>query len=337
MNERGEDHHRRSYIITFDLPEKVKLFQAIGLKVPNQNDPFFSETKEQTMRLFEEIFPEVEVRGIDMSDLAADIIAKAMSIQTTHFQDAIIVSTCPEITILRNGASFSLQINRLIDSQGNILGIGPRPGAQAIESQINSLVPYAKSRQVILVEDGSFTGKTLSYVLSLLNNKGINVSAVVIGFVFQKAKDVIRQNFAGDVFDIEQIENPIDWMPDHDFYPFIPGGGRVIGWRWQDEAMPIYSRSGLTYSIPYLAQFCPITDWASIPAKDCWRVSRFFLQKSYELFTAIHELNGRHELTIGDLTRTMPKVSAPAQLNDGYLLSPDTKVRDYLWGLISET
>jgi hypothetical protein len=338
MNEKDEVHHphRRSYIITFDLPEKVKLFRTIGLKVPDANDPFFLETKEQTISLFEKIFPDTIIRGIEMNDLAADIISKAMSIQATHFQDAIIVSTCPEITNLRNGASFSLQINRIIDFQGNILGIGPRPGIESIESQINALAPYAKGRQVILVEDGSFTGKTLSYVVNLLKSKGIDVTAVVIGFVFQKAKDVIRQSFPGDIFDIEQVDNLIDWMPDHDFYPFIPNNGRVIGFRWQDEVMPIYSHSGLTFSVPYLAHFCPITDWASIPAKDCWQVSLFFLQKTYELFTAICNLNNRRDLTIGELSAILPKVSVPIQMDGGHLSTPDLKIKDYLWSLISE-
>lgn len=329
-------HHRPKYILTFDLAEKVQLFRSIGLEVPPINDPFFSKTREQTLQLFERIFPGIEICGINMSDLATKILAAAMLHQTPILHNTIIVSTCPEITALQPGAAYALHLNRLIDGDGKIIGIGPRPGTAPIDTQISELARYAQGHQVILVEDGSFSGTTLAYIIDKLQKKGLRVSAVVIGFAFQKAKDVLSQSFNVEVIAVEHVDGLVDWMPDHDFYPMVPNNGRVIGLRWLDEALPVYNENGMTFSVPYLEYFCPISDWASIPEKDKWLVSRFFARKTYDLFVLIHRLSNRQDITIGELTAILPRVSAPIRIKGGRLISANTKILEYLHDLLKE-
>lgn len=253
-----------------------------------------------------------------------------MSLQNTHMRNAIIVSTCPEITALRNGAALSLNINRLVDYDGKILGIGPRPGTESISAQIEHIANYAHDRQVILVEDGSFTGKTLRYILEMLQNKHVRVSAVVLGFVFQNAREIIREGFNGEIFDIEKVDGIIDWMPDHDFMPFVPSNGRVIGHRCSGELLPIYDQDGLTQCVPYLDGFCPLTDWAGIPAEGCREITEFFISATYELFEIISFLNDSRILTIGDLAGTLPRVSIPFSLYGQPTVTKDTPILGFL-------
>lgn len=43
-------HHRPSYILTFDLPEKVQFFRTLGLEVPQVDDPIFKDIRGKAIR-----------------------------------------------------------------------------------------------------------------------------------------------------------------------------------------------------------------------------------------------------------------------------------------------
>ncbi|MEI6288334.1 MAG: phosphoribosyltransferase [bacterium] len=343
LEEEGPDHHHpmkmRQYILTVDLGEKMQLFSTLGLNVPAPEATIFVDAWQTLKHELDNILsPTAEVLVMSTKSLARDIVSKVSrcqsNLQSRAMREAFVVSTCPEIANLRGGAS--LQINRLIDQQGEILGIGPRPGAMPIRDQLSAIAKMAEGRPVILMEDGSFTGGTMCFILEEMKKHHIKVMAVVIGLLFSAAKQEIAKVFDGEVIVCEEkIEDPVEWMPDHDFFPFTPNSGRVFGISWCGELMPLYSRDGATFCAPYLLPFSPISKWASIPEEKSIQFSRVCLQLTRKIFQYLCDCNNR-QLTIGEIIDTSPRVSIPICVGQKYLPHSDALILDYFKDCIEE-
>jgi hypothetical protein len=247
-----DDHHwikekaKKSYFLTRSLGEKFQRFSALGLKVPAPDAKIFvvDTINELINKLNSVLAPTANVTVRAQKDMAEDIIAKAsrfkLGQRSNIFQDTFSVSTCPEIANLRDGGS--LYINRIIDDSGEVIGIGPRPGASSIEDQFSAICNIAEGRPIIIIEDGSFTGGTMKFILQEMNKREIKVNALVIGLVFPKAQKELSGVFDGEIIACDDADNYLDWMPDHDFFPFTPGSGRVFGLSWRGNPIPLYSR-----------------------------------------------------------------------------------------------
>ncbi|HLD28610.1 MAG TPA: hypothetical protein VJB67_03265 [Patescibacteria group bacterium] len=320
-----EDHHR-TYILTFDLGPKIRLLRTEGLKTPDQNDPFFLELKDEIERRIQGFFPDATIKSVTTEDLADEIMSQAVH-QKTLLREAEIVSTCLELAILRRG--HSIEINRIVDQAGQIIGLGPRPSYPCLDEQIHSINAVSNSRPLVLVEDGSFTGSTLIHILDKLEGQRMSVAAIVIGFAFPKALEAVQARFEGEVVVVEPMEEFIDWMPDHDFFPFTPNCGRVLGMSWNGTNLPFYTHNGASYAVPYLIPFCPMTRWTSIPEDYIYDFSMFCLQQTLKLFELIGRLSGE-PVTIGQLMDVRPKISIPVPIGGSGLPRLNARVVDFL-------
>jgi hypothetical protein len=316
----------KTYILTCALGSKVKAIRQLGLKTPGERDPFFTEFQTEMVKRIENSVPGCEVMMLPMDELADTILSKALSLKS-KLKEALVVSSCAEIAVPRRGCI--LEINRLVDEKGEILGLGPRPGTIPLNQQIGHISRVCDGRSVVLMEDGSFTGSTLSFIIDEFAKFDTRIAAVVVGFIFPAAKEKILNKLQGDLVEIAVVNDIVDWMPDYDFVPFVPNCGRPLGVKLAKNVYPFYSLEGASYSFPYLSTFAPISDWASIPKLSARAFSLFCLQKTLELFELLEKTNNA-EIKIGDLVSIMPRISVPICVGDIAFPKLDTGVTEYL-------
>lgn len=331
---------QREYVITSDLENQIQKFSKapVSLRVPPRGDRVYTDFQNGLVKHIEASMPSASIHTISMDDLSDEILREAMR-KKSLIKDAFIVSTCSEIATPRHGCV--LEINRIYDAYGQFLGLGPRPDHSKIDGQISSIMNAANGAPIVLVEDGAFSGGTLKYVMEKLHRKCVKVAAVVVGFCFPAAHQLLNDcfaniNFEGDFVTIEEIDTPIDWMPDHDFFPFAPNCGRIYGIK-HGESEPVPYRepaancSYLSFSFPYLQPFGDPENWATIPKHRVNSLSQFCLNSAIELFRQMETLN-RKTLTISDIVGTCPRTSVPIDIGTPRFPGPETSVVQYLCG-----
>jgi hypothetical protein len=157
----------------------------------------------------------------------------------------------------------------------------------------------------------------------------VEVAGVVVGICFPSAADNLRKLFNGNLMVVEKTQEPIEWMPDHDFLPFIPNCGRVFGQMFGDEGMPFYNHEGISFSFPYILPFGNPNKWASIPQQHTYNFSLFCLEQALGIFKHLDKLNDR-QLTIHDLSGSAPRVSMPMSCGDDRLPEVDMPISSFL-------
>lgn len=308
------DHHQQTYVLTCDLPQKVRLFEDIGLVTPPTDDQFFIELKRGLSERLQSVLGTTKVRIIEMDDLAGQILKSANKKQRS-VQSSEIVSTCFEIAMRRRG--HTLEINRIVDVEGKIIGMGARPGCKPVEAQFDTLKQACHDKPIVVVEDGSFTGSTMRFIIEACKKRNIPVACIVLGFAFPNAISHIQEVYTGEIITIEDGSSFVDWMPDHDFFPYIPNCGRILGFGANGRAFPYYNAQGIPYAVPYIRPFSPMSEWTSIPKEACDAISTFCKKKVRELFGMLEDLNKRH-LTVADLKDLTPRVTIPVCIGNQY-------------------
>jgi hypothetical protein len=297
---------RGTYVVTYDVASRLQAFRSRNLLVPSQDDPLFGVFHLSLFKEIQQALPGITIETIEMSELRRKIWDQVESRLTDPSQQ-VVLSTCLEIADSNpKSEGLLLNINRLFDANGEMLGHGPRPGFNHLDQQYEDLVAKIRGRSIILIEDGAFTGGTIRSVLQELNSRGLKVTAVIIGFCCTRAKVVLRDVFEGELVIVNPIENLIDWIPDHDLFPFIPNCGRVLGEHTSQGFMPVLTAEGFSCAYPYILPFGKIEQWASLPTEGARDLSRLCLDTSIKLFSRVGP-----EITIGELLRINPRVSLP--------------------------
>ena len=281
------------YILTQTLFEHLNSFKRVGLKIPHRT--LIDEIEEGLAALIRKSFDgsKFALETINFGEFCDEIISSARDIKT-RMPDAVIVSTTPMISYETSGICVGL--SRLIDMDGNIISVGSRAGSDSVERQIESIAERISGRRVIILEDGSFTGGTLCYMLDKLSGTGAKVEAIVMGILFPDAKERLAKSFKGELVHKYQFEKPYDWMPSHDFFPFIPNSGRVIGTQVGDSLIPAHMFDHSTLSKPYILPYGELGEWAGLThmqRKQLLELSIFCLSGAIRIFEEMEKLNDR--------------------------------------------
>lgn len=325
MSSTQEDRHG-TYVVTYDVASRLQAFRPKTNTILRPDDQLFERFHMSLFQKVQQALPGITIDTIEMSELRRKIWEQVESRITDLGQQAVL-STCPEIADLNpKSEGLLLNINRLFNTDGQLIGHGPRPGFEPLEKQYDDLAKKIVGRSVVLIEDGAFSGGTLRYVLQELNSRGITVTAIIIGFCCTRAKFVLGNFFKGELVIVHPIENLLDWIPDHDLIPFIPNCGRVLGEASSDGFMPVRSAEGFSLAYPYILPFGKIEEWASLPIVGAEDLSRLCLETSIELFGRVCP-----EMTIGELLRANPRVSLPIEIGAHEVLpSLETTVCSFL-------
>lgn len=319
------------YLLTLALKEKLASLKLTGLQVPASILDLAVRTQKELVEKIKKCLPTLEIKAVSLQDLSEEILIKAQTAGNSAMENAFIVSTCPEIAHPAHGQA--LEINRITDIHGKIIGLGPRPGFPSINDQIAAIVSASGKRPIVIMEDGAFTGHTLCDLINRFKKSGARVSAIILGYSFPEASDRIRQSLdGGELIVIDNDQQLVDWTPDYDFFPFLPNCGRVVGSSVNGSAYPFYTYDGYPRSIPYIFPYSPMPDWTGIRGDELemrW-LSDFCLQRSAEIFRLLEEANQR-QLTVKELRRTRPTVAVPYAVGDDlYAGVASVRIVDYL-------
>lgn len=323
----GNGNHKKLYLLTLDLGEKVEYLRHVGITTPDPHSSFFKDIQSDLKKNLQTALPsDVSVEAISMADLSDDILAKATSIAGDKL---LIVSTCPEIANPVKGNT--IQVNRIVDFEGNSLGLGPRPGSHSIHEQVVAIKKAAENQPVVIVEDGMFHGETMEFIIEELVKHGVKVASVVVGFTFPESQPTIKSILdRGIAFhSIEEFHNLLDWVPDHDFFPFVPSNGKVVGMKIKGDYLPFYSVDQASLSIPYLYGFCDMPKWTSLGNEPARVFTTACIRAAISLFMELEKLTGK-EIRATDLIHSKQRVSVPITTTQQMLPRADARVVSYL-------
>jgi hypothetical protein len=323
----NEDIRHGTYVVTYDVASRLQAFRPKSPTIPRPDDQLFECFHMSLFQKIQQTLPDISVDTIEMSELRRKIWEQVDGRVTDLGQQAVL-STCPEITDSNpKSEGLLLNINRLFNTDGQLIGHGPRPGFEPLNKQFDELAKKIAGRSVVLIEDGAFTGGTLRSVLQELNTRGITVTTIIVGFCCTRARFVLGHVFKGEFVIVHPIENLLDWIPDHDLIPFIPNCGRVLGESAPDHSfLPVRRSNGFNCAYPYILPFGKIEEWASLPIEGARELSKLCLDTSIEIFRRISP-----KMTVGELLRANPRVSIPIEIGGHQvLIDPNTGVVDFL-------
>lgn len=302
-----------TYVVTFDVASRLQAFRLGALTVPGRNDQLFRNFHRELFEKMRQALPGAYIHTIGMGKVRRRIWREVeRCIQSRSSQVAL--SACQEIADTSSKSEgLVLNINRLFNTEGEMIGHGPRPGFAPLEKQFEKLATQIAGRSVIVIDDGAFTGGTLRFILNRLNGLGLKITAVVIGFCCTRAYAVLKEAFVGELVIVDPLENLIDWIPDHDLIPFIPNCGRVLGELSQEGMMPVRTADGVSCAYPYILPFGKMEKWATVPAEGAQSLSKFCLDTSLEIFSRVGRHEG-HQITVGELIAACPRVSFPIEI-----------------------
>lgn len=182
-----------------------------------------------------------------------------------------------------------IDIARIVDSEGSNKGLGKRAGSPLLLSQFRELKNRGLTK-VALVDDVIFTGDLLERVSGVLETMGIEVPLIYAGIGISDGIEKLSTN-GRQVMCVKEYPEVIDEICERDFYPGVPLSGRLV----DDD----------NTGAPYVLPFGNPTEWASIPSESQVSFSRFCLDQTAKLFTAIEDVSNR-KITCLDIERKVP-------------------------------
>ncbi len=301
---------RGTYVVTYDVASRLQSFRAKGFAVPQQDDLLFERFHIGLFQKIQPALPSITIDTIEMNELRRKIWEQVDGRITDLSQQAVL-STCFEIADSNpKSEGLLLNINRLFNADGMMIGYGPRPGFDPLGTQLDELAEKIADRSVVLIEDGAFTGGTLKFVLHELESRNINVTSIIVGFCCNGSRTTVQDVFSGEIVMVHPIKDLIDWIPDHDLIPFSPNCGRVLGEKTSQGLMPVRTVEGFSCAYPYILPFGRIEEWASLPTGGTRDLSRFCLDTSIEIYSRMGP-----RITIRELLSRNPRVSLPIGIN----------------------
>lgn len=315
-----------TYVVTYDVANRIQSFRPKNILVPNQGNVLFGRFHQRLYEVMGRALSGVTIETIDMNQLRNEIW-RQVEVRVTDSLKQVVLSTCPEITDHHpKSEGLLLNINRLFDTAGKIIGYGPRPGFKPLQDQLDTLVTKIAGRSVVLIEDGAFTGGTMRFVIKELERRGVRVTTIVIGFCKNGSGDTVRNALNGELVIVHPIGDLLDWIADHDLIPFMPNCGRVLGEETSQGLMPVQRADGFSCAYPYILPFGKTDEWASLPADHAQELSRLCLDISIEMFGQLG-----HKRTVGEFLGSNPRVSMPIEIGAHLVPTPaDTEVVAFL-------
>ena len=300
---------KRQYIVTQTLAEVLRSLRATDINIPSASN--IARGEEVILSGIRSLTEgqNTEVVAISMAE-QCDKISAAVHKARKVVPTATIVSTAPLLSFENRG--ICVEMSRIVDLQGKLVGIGSRPGHPSVERQLAQHHQMIYEQPVIVAEDGSFTGSSLQYLLTKLQERKARIQAVVLGVLFPQAAEAIRKVYKGEIITCYDFNNPLDWMPSHDFVPFTPNAGRVVGFQLGANAFPHYLYGGTSICMPYVLPYGKPDEWAGLSADESALrgFSLMCLHLAHDLFAEMENINGK-DILISDIWDSRPRTSIP--------------------------
>lgn len=208
---------------------------------------------------------------------------------------------------------FRFSITRTADDKKR-----PRCGADSFEEQLQRLqekIPDIAAKKAIIVDDGIFSGGTITDTLRIIKELGVNITVgSVIGFI-GPAEGMQFNGFPTQILNLQ--ENLLDWIDIRDFGPY---GGKT---------MAASKNNKVGTAIPYLFPWSEGEDASLEMSPNLFVISKEMILAFRKLTQEFEIQEYGQPLRFRDLVRagfTMPvakdRTAVPISIND--------RVTDYL-------
>ena len=269
-----KDETINPYVVSADIYLLMKGWaDRKGFVLPKQS--FFSNLREKFSERMREMFSSFEL--VSETELV------------TGLEKLLCARGLPVISLDRaySSSSLNLEVSRVVDESGKIVGLKNRPGTPSIRDQVE-LIRQSGVQEVTLVDDVIFSGSLMKQIIECLEKEGIHIHLVCAGIGIDEGVKVI-ENVGCEVKCVRNYTKIIDEVCERDFYPGIPFSGRLLAGEYN-------------FSAPYVHPFGDPIGWASIPVEYAADFSRFCLLQTISLFEKVESCSGR-EVLCRDLER----------------------------------
>lgn len=265
---------KKPYIVSADIQTLLRPWaREKGFTMPNMQ--FFNQLRTDFSGKMKTIFPGFELVGEDELSLGLLKMVRKNNVFPVSL-DRVYYRSQP-----------CLDITRVVDNEGQSKGLGKRTDSPLLIRQFKELKKIGLTK-VALIDDVIFTGNLLERVSGVLERMGIAVAFIFAGIGIGGGIDRLSVN-GRKVFCVRKYPEVIDEICERDFYPGVPLSGRLLS---EDN----------NTGAPYILPFGNPVEWASIPPESQVSFSRFCLNQTVKLFSAIENASGR-EVTCEEIGR----------------------------------
>lgn len=310
--------YKKVYVVTQDLQHLMERWCANkGLRAPDSD--FFTLLNNRLKRHLQKYAFEKPVKG---HSVKVDLVQRERFVHLEKPKsDPSFWITLDDVYV--RGADFCIRETRIYDPNnfyGDDLGIGAAPGENPLSEQVDDCVrkyvEQGEPSEVILADDGTYSGGSIKKALSELNQKGIYVTEIrlafcTIGSLQEIEKYVIDHDkqcgikyWPGLV--VNRDISLMDWVCQRDFYLCVPRAGRTAGIvnSRKDPNLPRPEPKALIpeQGFSYLDHYGPIHEAGSIRQNER-PFSNQMVSDSIRLWQEIEKLNDNFRMTIGECPR----------------------------------
>lgn len=231
-----------------------------------------------------------------MKEFLNEIFARVTFVSSQEIREGLLASVASHreagLTIISlerayledNEVDGRIEITRTVDGDCNDILV-PAKRNNCTVSKLQQF-KQLRDKNIALIDDVVFSGKTLVGTISELHHYNTNVHAVTAAIGAKNGIDhlsnarfrVIGQPEQIAVHCLEEFDSISDQVCERDFYPGVPYSGR----------------EHFTYdnvSFPYVLPFGKPQKWASIPEKEVHQFSSLCLDNTITLFEEIERIN----------------------------------------------
>ncbi len=264
-----------NYVVSSDIEILLgKWAKERQLKLPDSD--FFAQIRREFETYMKTIFAGFHLIPEDAIRIGINKIVK---------ESGLVPVSLDRVYFDNGGVHFD--VTRMVDEDGNDIGIGPRHQGESMIQQTDKL-DVIGNKGIVLVDDVIFSGDLLVAVTRFLTKHGYKIELICAGVAIRQGVDKLKalgyKVEAGMTY-----EHVIDEVCERDFYPGVPFSGRLL-----DNLNNI--------GVPYLLPFGKLDIWASIPLEYTIDLSKFCIKQTIRIFTAIEKASNK-EILCGDLDR----------------------------------
>lgn len=244
---------RKYYLVSQDLGVLFAAWaKQSDFRIPNKN--YFSDLSKGIAYDLQLIFDNEE-KNIEIRVVFFEQIFFKLREIITKITGNLIIS----LDKVYSSGNFQLEINRAVCKKGEVWfdsGEYNRPGYQTIDQQFDMIGHEVNGNSVIVVDDGCWSGKSISRTVKELQMRNIKVDKALVGIFIDSGKTLLDIPLESAFhFPVDSI---IDWICERDFLPGAPYGGRTV---LVDDFCKIPEGS---YGAYYLWGMGDYVDWASL-------------------------------------------------------------------------
>lgn len=272
---RGHHFNGTHYVISEDIDVLLSRWCRNKGLLPPAND-FYLELRSRMKSFLQNLFARVTfISSQEIRDGLLESIA-------LHRQAGLTIVSLERAYLEDTEMDKRIEFTRTVDeAMEDILIPSPRDGAPTRHIQFEHL----REKNIALVDDVVFSGKTLISTISGLHHYHANVHAVTVAVGVKDGVDNLKratfgvvgmpENLVVDC--LEEFDDVSDQVCERDFYPGVPYSGRQ------------HFTNGTSF--PYVLPFGRPDKWASIPEKELKRFSTLCIDNTIALFEEIERVN----------------------------------------------